>query len=145
MADDPDVEEEVWADTLEGLDGEIEIKADAYAVVIDEIKAKVEKYKKEIDRLSSMKKSCDNAIERMKKSLEGMMIATGKTKFATDFHKFGIQKNPASLVINDESKIPLEFLIIKEEINKSALKEAIKAGQVVEGCEMVQTEGLRIR
>ena len=34
MAEDPDIEEDVFMDTLEGIEGEIEIKADGYAKVI---------------------------------------------------------------------------------------------------------------
>lgn len=145
MADDPDIDEEAWADTLEGLEGELEMKADAYAVVIDEIKANKEKYKKEMDRINAMYKASDNAIDRMKRSLESMMISTGKTKFETELHKFNIQKNAPSLVIDNEQDIPLEYLVIKQEVNKTAIKDAIKAGETFEFAHLESSESLRIR
>lgn len=145
MADDPDMDEQALADTLEGLGGELEIKADSYAVVIDEIKAKAEKYKKEIDRLNAMKKACDNTIDRMKKSLEAVMIATGKTKFDTEFHKFSIQKNAPSLIIDNENDVPIEYLVIKQEVNKNAIKDAIKAGTEFSFAHLESSESLRIR
>lgn len=145
LADDPDIDEQAFMDTLEGIEGALEDKADNYAIVIDEIKAKAEKYKKEIDRLSGMKKACDNAVDRMKRSLENVMKATGKTKFDTELHKFSIQKNAPSLVIDDESKVPVHFLVVKEEINKTAIKDAIKAGEEITFAHLEQGESLRIK
>lgn len=37
MAEDPDIEEDVFMDTLEGIEGEIEDKADGYAKVIRQL------------------------------------------------------------------------------------------------------------
>lgn len=145
MADDPDIEEEVWKDTLEGLGGELEIKADAYACVISEISGKKTTLKKEIDRLTAMYKACGNAEDRMKRSLEQVMIATGKTKFETELHKFSIQKNAPSLIIDNEEAVPLEFLVIKQEVNKTAIKDAIKAGETFEFAHLESSESLRIR
>jgi hypothetical protein len=145
LADDPDIDEQAFMDTLEGIEGALEDKADSYAVVIAEIEAKVDKYKKEIDRLTALKKAGETTIDRVKRNLEGAMRATGKIKFDTDFHKFSIQKNPASLVIDDETKVPVHFLKIKEEINKAAIKDAIKAGEEFDFCHMEQSESLRIK
>lgn len=145
MAEDPDVDPDAFQDTLEGLEGEIEIKADGYAKIIKQLEMQMDGCANEIKRLQSVKKAYENNIQRMKDHLEASMIATGKTKFKTDLFSFGIQKNPASLVIDDEKVIPVEYLVIKQEANKSAIKEAIKAGEEFEWAHLEQTESLRIR
>lgn len=145
LAEDPDTDPQVFEDTMEGLEGVIEAKADGYAKVMKNLEAQEEACAKEIKRLQTKKQTYSNSIERMKKNLEKAMIATGKTKFKTDLFSFGIQKNPASIVIDDESKIPPEYWVIKSEVNKSALKDLLKNGEALEYAHLEQTEGLRIR
>lgn len=145
MAEDPDVDQEAFADTLEAIEGEIEFKADGYAKIMKQLEANIAACDTEIKRLQAQKKSFDNKIDWMKKSLEEAMRATGKTKFKTELFSFGIQKNPASLVIDDEHAIPPEYIIIEQKANKTAIKDAIKSGEVFEWARLEQTEGLRIR
>lgn len=146
MADDPEVDEDVFFDTLEGLQGSIEEKADGYAKVMKELSGETDKLKAEIDRLQAKKKAIENNIDRMKTSLENAMIATGNTKFKTTLFSFGIQKNPASVAVLDESVIPDEYLIVQApKIDKKAILTDLKAGKTVAGCAIMQTEGLRIR
>lgn len=88
-----DVDEQVFKDTLEGIEGEIEIKADGYAKVMKQLEGEVEMIKGEIERLTSRKKTIENNISRLKDSLKGAMEITGKTKFKTELFSFAIQKN----------------------------------------------------
>lgn len=146
MIDDPDVDEAVILDTLEAIDGEIEDKADGYATVIAEAKGKADTIKAEIDRLTARKKAVENNIDRMKKSLQNAMELTGKTKFKTALFSFGIQKNPASVSIEEGAKIPERYLIPQEpKVDKRQLIADLKEGAEVEGCTLTQSESLRIR
>jgi hypothetical protein len=147
LAQDPDVDPEVLADTMEGLDYEIEVKADNYAKIIRELTADSEAYKAEIDRFTARKKTVDNNIARLKKSLEAAMIATNKRKFKTELFSFNIQKNQASVVIDDESKIPAEYLIEQDpKIDKTKLKEDLNNGVDLQGvAHLEQSESIRIR
>ena len=80
---------------------------------------------------------------------ERMLQATGKTKFKTALFSFGIQKNPAAVVIDEGyiKNIPDRFLIPQDpQIDKKAIKEALKAGEDLEGiAHLEQTESLRIK
>ena len=146
MACDPDVDEQVLADTMESLDFEIEEKADGYAKIIQSLKAQVEGLKGEIERLQSRKRTIENNIEGMKHNLEESMRAIGKLKFKTDLFSFGIQKNPASVNIIDESKIPKEYLIPQEpKIDKKGIIDFVKEQGNTEYAELTQGESLRIR
>ena len=149
MADDPDVDEQVWQDTMEGISGEIEIKADGYAKVIREIESQSVGLKAEIDRLSARKKAIDNSVVRIKKALEEAMKATGKVKFKTDLFSFNIQKNPASLKLAEDidiNALPAEYVKFADpEVDKAKVKEALKNGVEFSWAHLEQSEGLRIK
>lgn len=149
LAEDPDVDEEVLSDTMAALDGEIEDKADGYAKIIKQLEANVATIKDEEQRLYSRRQSIEKHIIRMKANLEVAMIMTGKTKFKTDLFSFGIQKNPPSVVMDEQyiENIPAEYLIEQEpKLNKAKIKEDLKAGVDLEGiAHLEQSESLRIK
>lgn len=149
LAEDPEVDPETLADTFEALGGEIEYKADGYARVMKQLEADAAALKAEEKRLCVRRTVCENNIKRMKQALQSAMEATGKTKFKTELFSFGIQKNPARLVIDreDTNHAPAEYIVIQAPTwNKEALKAALKAGKDVDGiAHLEQTESLRIR
>lgn len=146
LAEDPDVDPEVLADTMEGIEADFEDKADAYAYIIASLKGDAGTIDAELKRLKARKDSVEANADRLKKSLEEAMKATGKVKFKTALHSFGIQKNPQSVYIIEGEKIPDEYLIPQEpRIDKRAILADLKAGKTFSFAELQQTEGLRIR
>ena len=142
-----ELDEEVFRDTLEGIEGELEIKADGYAKVIAELENREEGLDREIKRLSERKKAIGTNIARIKGNLEATMIATGKKKFKTDLFSFGIQKNPPRLVLDKGIEdIPLEFYIVQDPVaDKEKIKEELKAGEKFDFAHLEQDEKLRIK
>lgn len=136
MAEEQNLTQADIKDTLEGMDYEFEDKADGEEAISSEIK-----------RLTEMKRVVVNNKKAIKQNLENAMIETGKTKFKTTLFSFGIQKNPASVRIKDESLVPEEYRIKQpDKIDKKGLIKALKEGAVfTENIELVQTESLRIR
>lgn len=146
MAQDPSIDAQAIADTLEGIGGEIEDKADGYAKVIKELEADSDKLTAEITRLTDRKKALQNNIKRMKESLTAAMQATGKIKFKTDLFSFNVQKNPPTLVIDDENNIPTEYYIPQEpKLDTTVIKELLKSGTELGFAHLEQGEGVRIR
>lgn len=147
MAEEQNLTQADIKDTLEGMDYEFEDKADGYAKVLRSLDGKEEAISSEIKRLTEMKKVVANNKKAIKQNLENAMIETGKTKFKTTLFSFGIQKNPASVRIKDESLVPEEHRIKQpDKIDKKLLIKALKEGAVfTENIELVQTESLRIR
>ena len=142
----PDADPEVIQGTMEALDGELEDKADGYARIIAQLKADAEGLDAEINRLISRKTGLLTNAERLKRHLEASMIATGKRKFKTAFYSFGIQKNPASVKIDDEDAIPSVYLIPQmPKIDKKGIAEALKRGEKLPYAHLEQGESLRIR
>ena len=148
MAEDPDIEEDVFMDTLEGIEGEIEMKADGYAKVIRQLEHDAEACGVEAKRFTEKKKFLENKIDRMKKSLQGAMELTGKTKFKTELFSFNVQNNPASVIVEADIKdIPERYLKpVDPKIDKELMKKDLKAGANLDGvAHLVQTRGLRIK
>lgn len=147
-AEDGDIDDQALTDTLEGLEGEIEDKADGYAKILQQLKADSDALKKETDRLAERKRTIDSRIGSLKKSLLMAMKATGKTKFKTQLFSFSISKNPEAVVLDtsDLEKIPAEYITQPTpQINKAAIKDALKGGAMFEFAHLEQGEGVRIR
>lgn len=148
MMENPELDPEFLADTMEAVEGALEIKAENYAKVMKNLEGDVTALKAEETRLSEKRKAIENNIKNMKVALQSMMTITGKTKFKTDLFSFGIQKNAPSVVIDtDINNLPTEFLKFREpEVDKTKLKEALKNGEDLEGlAHLEQSESLRIR
>ena len=149
MAEDPDIDEQAFMDTLDGIGGAIEIKAENYAKIMRQLEADAAACDAESKRLKNKAMTIDNNIKRMKQALQFAMQATGKTKFKTALFSFYIQKNSASVVMDEQyiENIPERFLIRKDpEINRKAIRDAINAGEDLEGlAHLESTESLRIK
>lgn len=150
MAETENIDQEMINDTLESVAFEFEEKADAYAKVMKALEGNVNALDAEIDRLEQKKKTIKNNISSMKYSLERAMTETGKKKFKTTLFSFGMQKNPASVVIDDEGSIPESFLIAqKPKVDKTGIKNYLKELEEINGnchwAHLHQTESLRIR
>lgn len=148
MLEDPELDPEVLADTMEGLSGEIEAKADGYAKVIAELNAEIAGLKAEIERMTNRKTTMENNVKYLKSTLQFAMETTGKTKFKTELFSFGIQKNPASVVIDEPylENIPDKYLIPQDpKIDKVKIKEDLKAGIDIGIAHLEQSQSLRIR
>jgi len=149
MLEDPDADEEIINDTLEAIDGELEVKADGYARVMRQMDADATAIKAEEERLYRRRKALEDRSAWLKHRLQMVMEQTGKTKFRTELFSFGIQKNPASVVIDEQyiENIPEEYLIRQDpKIDRQRIKDDLKAGKDLNGiAHLEQSESLRIR
>ena len=139
-------EAQALADTMEAIDGDFEEKAENYAKVISALKTTADSIDAEIKRLQIRKTAMNNNANRIIRNLEKAMIDTGKVKFKTTLYSFGIQNNPASVVIDDDSAIPTEYRIPQpDKIDKKAIADFLKSGNEVKFAHLVQSQSLRIR
>lgn len=148
MMENPELDPEFLADTMEAVEGAFEVKAEAYAKVMKNLEGDIEALKAEADRLTKKRQAIENNIKNMKKVLQGAMEVTGKIKFKTDLFSFRIQKNAPSVIIDEQyiENIPEEYLIPQDpKIDKAKLKEDLKAGVNLEGiAHLEQSESIRI-
>lgn len=109
---------------------------------IKNLNAEIEALKAEKDAFAKRQKSAENKMESLKKYISGYLEGTPfeSTKVKVSFRK------SESLEIEEGTIIPDEFLRFKEpEVNKTDLKNAVKAGLAIEGVQIVEKQNIQIR
>jgi hypothetical protein len=121
-------------------------KADSCAFVLDKLGAEADFYKAQAERLMAFSKVCANAQERLKGRITEAVKLSPDKYIRGDLISFQLKKNPPSVVVLDESKIPEKFIetVVTRRVDKVAIKSAIKSGETVEGCELAQGESLSV-
>lgn len=138
-----EVNEEL-ANALEELQAERDVKVENIACYIKNLKAESAALKNEIDTFTKRKKSIDNKIERLTEYLCQNIKPEEKFKFARATVSF---RRSSKVEIFNEEEIPAKFCELKYEtkIDKRAITEAIKAGEDVSGCMLIDSYSLQIK
>lgn len=147
MADEDDINETAFFDTMEGIEGEMQDKAESCARVITQLKSDIAGLASEIDRLTKRKKSIECRVKGMKLAIQRMMEVTGKNRLETEHFKLAIHKNPPSLCydVTNIDLIPEEYHIkVPDMIDADAIKAELKSGKHFEFAHLEQGKSLRI-
>lgn len=145
LLDNPELDNAEIEKALNEVAGKFVDKAENICKLRTIIMSDIEGIKAEEKRLKTLRKQKENAIKNLESYLEANMRALDQKKLEGGLFTLTIRKNPASVVIDDLEAIPSEFKVIKEEPNKISIKEALKNGQIVEGCRLEQKESLKIK
>ena len=129
MLMDPDVDPQVVADTLEGVEGDIEHKAEGYGAVMCELNAKRAQIKKEVERLDAWADVLSNNINRMNNALISAMDAVGKKKIETDHFRFSIVGNGGKRPMRLTGEVPEEYMWMKPEIDTAKIRRDLEDGK----------------
>ena len=134
MAESGEFDEEIIANTLEGVEGEIEIKLDSYGVIIIELQADIEKIDQEIKRLTTKKKTISNSIDYLKKMVMQTMGTLNTRKVKGDKFTWTIAKNggKAPLIIDEDMpaiSLPEEYQLWDVKPNKEVIRQDLEAGK----------------
>lgn len=138
-----EIDEQTFADTLEAIGAGD--KVESYCKVIKQLQSEIEMYKGEIDRLTARKKTTENAVDRMKNALLAFMKLSGQDKVKAGTFTVSTATTQA-VQITDETLIPCIYLVEQPpKISKDAIKQALKSGETVNGAELINNTGVRIR
>src|SRR5258708_30784061 len=144
-----DLPEEVVKDTLEGLAGDLETKSTNVAMFVRNLEATAEKMGDAINDIAKRQGMILARAERVRAYLKENMERVQITKIECPYFVLSIQKNPPSVKIIDAGVIPDEYKRIppipEPTPDKSKIKEALKAGTAVPGCELEQGTRLAIQ
>lgn len=142
-----DLDPQTIADTIEGAQGEIEAKATNVAMFMKDLEAQVEAIKNAQKMMEERRKAIEAKAQNINKYLFENMKRTGISKIACPYFEIAIKKNPPSVVIEDEAVIEDKYIVTKtvHQVDKTAIKEALKAGQQVAGARLEQGERLEIK
>jgi hypothetical protein len=151
LAGGDDLPDEVVKDTLESLGGELTDKVVNIAKLVRNIEASADTIAEAADELRQRADRLHRQADRIKAyTLLNMQLA-GITKIECPYFTVSVHKNPEAVNINlpEGVLLPERFLITPPppppKPDKAKIKEALKAGENIEGCWLSQGEHLRIR
>jgi hypothetical protein len=125
-------------------------KAESYAKFILKLESESEQAADEIKRIQAIKKSKDKTVDRLKETLLAALMLFGQEdskgvrRYETPLAKLSTRKS-VSVEILDDKIIPDDFWVIKKEVSKSTISQAIKDGAEVPGAQLKENLGLSIR
>ena len=125
---------------------QLQDKGTNYAFVIKKLDAECDIIDTEIKRLSELKKVRQNACERLKSNISHAMQIFEVDKIESPLIKLSFRKSQSVNVANVNS-LPSEFKTIKvtESADKMKIKQALLNGEVIEGCEIINSQNLQIK
>lgn len=126
---------------------QLQLKGVNYALVVRQLDGEAEIIKNEIDRLTKLKKSKENAAQRLKDTLKGAMELYGIQSIKGDLINITLRNNSAGVVIENESDIPKDYITEKVVTtpDKKAIKAAIDSGIEVKGAYLTYSKSLLIK
>lgn len=121
-------------------------KLEAIGLFIKNLSAEAEAIKAEADALKLRATRKANRAERLREYLRDALVYEGLQKFETAKVAYTLRKVRKVEITNEEA-LPECFRRekITVEPDKVAIKAAIKAGEVVEGAELVESQSLTIK
>jgi len=123
---------------------ELQIKATNYGFVIKQNQAESDAIETEIKRLKYIKDSLDSTNEKLKETISFAMQSYGLTEVKTTTLKLSF-RNSESVDIQDESLLDAKYFSYKPTIDKTSIKNDIKAGILVEGATIISKQNLQIK
>jgi uncharacterized secreted protein with C-terminal beta-propeller domain len=146
LAETEDLAAETIADTLKGWLGTFEQKAVAVAAYIRNLELEAAAVEDARRRMERRQQSLERHAERLRTYLCIEMERTGITKVKSTELMLRTQKNPPSVVIDNDSAIPGAYQqeVITVKLLKAEIGKALKAGQQVPGVHLEQSTRLVI-
>jgi hypothetical protein len=117
-----------------------------YGFIIKQLDAETNIINAEIDRLQDLKKSRTKVIEKLKNNLSVAMQVFGVDKIESPVLKISFRAYE-SVEIDDVKSIPAKFMVTKTttQPDKTAIKSAIKAGELTIGAHIQVNQNIQIK
>lgn len=125
---------------------QLQQKGIAYGYIVKQLEYDVDIIDAELKRLQAIKKARTNALERLKTNLSGAMQMFEVTELKTPTLKISFRKSE-SVEIADVALLDSNFIkvVTTKTPDKVAIKEAIKAGNTVQGAILQSNLNLQIK
>lgn len=120
-----------------------EEKLENIALFIKNLKADVKALKEEEDVFKKRRQVAENKIRNL---TEYLQYSLAGNKFKTSKVDIGYRKSTAVNIVNLDA-IPKEYLkeTVKIDADKTALKQAMLEGEIIDGCELVENQNIQIK
>lgn len=148
---DLDLDPQTLADTLESLSGDLEVKATNVAMFIRNMDVSIEAMKAAEKTMSERRKCAERRRDAVKTYLMTNLVACGIKKIEGPYFTVSVRDNPEAVDVYELGTIPQAYM--REvpppppswEVDKNAIKVAIKAGIEVPGAKLTRGQRLEIK
>lgn len=141
-----EIDEAKAAEYLEQLQIDREIKLDNIGKYIKNLDAEIIALKAQEQAFAARRKSKERKIETLKNSVLASLQAANQKKFETVNVAYSLRRSETVEVVEIE-KLDKKYIKEKYEYSadKTAIKNAIKAGETVEGAVLVEKQNLQVK
>lgn len=131
---------------IDHIENDLKDKADNIACFIKNLTALSESIKAEKNVLDERLKANDKKIESLKKYITSAMELAQMDRLETARNKITFRTSK-KVIISDDDAVPEKFikLEITSKVDKKAIGEALKAGEVVNGCYLEINNNIQIK
>ena len=128
---DPEIDEQVVNDTLEGLMGEIEVSASQLVPMLNRLDMEIDACKKHADEWKRRQVVRENAQKRLKGMIIAAMDALNKTELEAGDVKFKIQNAGGKQAIEyvEGVKVPEKYTKVTIETDNQLVRNALDKGE----------------
>lgn len=135
---DEDLEPELIADTLEGMEGELKDKIEQLLAICKNETGYAERLKEEAKSLNERAAATQNRVDRIQEYISLALSTAGLKKIRAGIHQVTIRAPAESVEIVDSSALPAKFVEYETTIkpDKLAIKHELKAGHQIPGAQL---------
>lgn len=136
------------APKLDAISGELEDKVQAYCAVMRQLAGEASMLEDLAHDYKQRAAVREAAIEGLKFRLDAELKAAGIQKLKTPSATVYYQNSTSVHVESERDFLGTaedRFVVVKQSVNKTAIKEALEAGETVEGAELRTSRHLRFR
>ena len=138
---DSETGELIDPERLSALMMERDAKIEGVALWVKNLESEVLALKAEKDAFAERERVTKSKVERLKKWLSD---ALGGQKFSTTKCAVSFRRSLKTEILDADS-IPTEYLKVKTEPDVTAIKNALKDGQEVPGCQLIENQNISIK
>jgi chromosome segregation ATPase len=128
---------------LAEVEDELDTKALKIAAMVKNYRAEAEALKAEKLRLAKRQQSAEKTVEWLSRYLEQFLEPGTKLKDARS--SIGWRRSEGVRLTVAPEELPEEYVRVKTEANLSAIKDALKAGDAVDGAILEERQNIQIR
>ena len=131
---------------IEKLEDDYKNKVDNIVCYIKDLQALSDAIKTEKTALDERLKANDKKVETLKNYVARSLEMRDMDKLETARNKLSFRKSK-SVVIADDAIVPSQYIrtLVTEKIDKKAIGDALKKGEIINGCYLKESNNLQIK
>ena len=145
-SDQTEMDRENYNDIMDYLKEELKSKSSDLIKYIRNLELENTVTKLEIERLEDLKKGKEKKIKSIKSYIKRILLDLDKKKVETELGNLSLRKT-TSVEITDITKIPREYLVVKEEVtpSKKLIGDSLKKNILIDGAVLKEDYSVLIK